>query len=188
MGLQNEFKYIKNGNSFPDKNIVHKYYWIFLEKKLASGMWWVCMFSWTKPSKVSHTKSNASSSPEWLWLPKRKIKFTWLLKKTFCFLGLSGKDIILISLHCFMKLSSFHKAQSWESPVMFHSFLTVTDMNQVFPVLFTYHTDSSNWYSVRTKEQGTDWELYWERHMEMAARRSLTAERLYFGSEQSCSL
>lgn len=32
MGLQNEFKYIKNGNSFPDKNIVHKYYWIFLEK------------------------------------------------------------------------------------------------------------------------------------------------------------
>lgn len=38
MGLQNEFKYIKNGDSLSDKNIVHKYYWIFLE---ATGIWYV---------------------------------------------------------------------------------------------------------------------------------------------------
>ena len=37
MGLQNEFKYIKNGDSFQYKNIVDKYYWIFLE---ATGIWY----------------------------------------------------------------------------------------------------------------------------------------------------
>lgn len=37
MGLQNEFKYVKNGDSFPDKNIVDKYYWIFPE---AAGIWY----------------------------------------------------------------------------------------------------------------------------------------------------
>lgn len=37
MGLQNEFKYIKNGDSFPVKNIVDKYYWIFLA---VTGIWY----------------------------------------------------------------------------------------------------------------------------------------------------
>lgn len=37
MGLQNEINYFKNGNSFPDKNTLDKYYETFLE---TTGMWY----------------------------------------------------------------------------------------------------------------------------------------------------